>query len=178
MEREILIYPNELLKKKAERVEEFSEEIRNLANDMIETMYKRGGVGLAANQVGVLKRVIVIDLNSGKEGQGRNRLVLVNPEIISAEGEIVREEGCLSFPGLYKKVKRAAYVKVRAQNLDGEEFFVEGEELLARVLQHEIDHLNGIVFIDRLSPLQRRLALEKFKKLKRKYQREKAKKGR
>jgi len=178
MEREILIYPNELLKKKAERVEEFNEEIRNLVNDMLETMYKRGGVGLAANQVGVLKRVVVIDLNSGKEGQGKNRLVLINPEIVAAEGEIVKEEGCLSFPGLYKKVKRAAYVKVKAQNLDGEEFFVEGEELLARALQHEIDHLDGIVFIDRLSPLQRRLALEKFKKLKRRYERERAKKGR
>jgi len=138
---------------------------------MFETMYKRGGVGLAANQVGVLKRVVVIDINSGKENQGKEKIVLINPEIVALEGEEIKEEGCLSLPGLYRKVKRAAFVKVKAQNLDGEEFTIEGEGLLARALQHEIDHLNGIVFIDRLSPLQKRLALEKFKKLKRQYER-------
>jgi len=169
--RDIRIYPDEVLKKKAETVVEFNEEIRNLVNDMFETMYKRGGVGLAANQVGVLKRVVVIDLNSGKENQGKEKIVLINPEIVALEGEEIKEEGCLSLPGLYRKVKRAAFVKVKAQNLDGEEFTIEGEGLLARALQHEIDHLNGIVFIDRLSPLQRRLALEKFKKLKRQYER-------
>jgi len=169
--RDIRIYPDEVLKKKAEAVVEFNEEIRNLVNDMFETMYKRGGVGLAANQVGVLKRVVVIDLNSGKENQGKEKIVLINPEIVALEGEEIKEEGCLSLPGLYRKVKRAAFVKVKAQNLDGEEFTIEGEGLLARALQHEIDHLNGIVFIDRLSPLQRRLALEKFKKLKRQYER-------
>ncbi|MEO2068090.1 MAG: peptide deformylase [Desulfurobacteriaceae bacterium] len=171
MIRDIRIYPDEVLKKKAEAVVEFNEEIRNLVNDMFETMYKRGGVGLAANQVGVLKRVVVIDLNSGKENQGKEKIVLINPEIVALEGEEVKEEGCLSLPGLYKKVKRAVFAKVKAQNLDGEEFTIEGEGLLARALQHEIDHLNGIVFIDRLSPLQRRLALEKFKKLKRQYER-------
>jgi peptide deformylase len=169
--RDIRIYPDEVLKKKAETVVEFNEEIRNLVNDMFETMYKRGGVGLAANQVGVLKRVVVIDINSGKENQGKEKIVLINPEIVALEGEEIKEEGCLSLPGLYRKVKRAAFVKVKAQNLDGEEFTIEGEGLLARALQHEIDHLNGIVFIDRLSPLQKRLALEKFKKLKRQYER-------
>lgn len=177
MERDIVIYPNDVLKTKAEEVKEFNDEIRNLVNDMFETMYKRGGVGLAANQVGVLKRVVVIDLYSKTERQGKEQIVLINPEIIAKEGEIVKEEGCLSLPGLYKKVKRAAYVKVKAQNLEGEEFEIEGEGLLARALQHEIDHLNGIVFIDRLSPLQKRLALERYKKLKRKYERELAKKG-
>jgi len=177
MEREIVIYPNEILKTEAEPVKEFNEEIRNLVNDMFETMYKKGGVGLAANQVGVLKRVLVIDLHSRTEKQGKEQIVLINPEIVAQEGEVVKEEGCLSFPGLYRKVKRAAYVKVKAQNLNGEEFEIEGEDLLARALQHEIDHLNGIVFIDRLSPLQKRLALEKYKKLKRKYERELARKG-
>ncbi|GAB6076780.1 peptide deformylase [Desulfurobacterium crinifex] len=174
MIREIRIYPDEVLKKKAETVTDFNEEIRQIVNDMFETMYKRGGVGLAANQVGILKRIVVIDLHSGKENQGKEQIVLINPEIIALEGEEVKEEGCLSLPGLYKKVKRAAYAKVKAQNLDGEEFTIEGEGLLARAFQHEIDHLNGIVFIDRLSPLQKRLALEKYKKLKRSYERKMA----
>jgi len=176
MEREIVIYPADVLKEKAEEVKEFNQEVRDLVNDMFETMYKRGGVGLAANQVGVLKRVVVIDLHSRTEKQGKEQLVLINPEIISQEGEVVKEEGCLSLPGLYRKVKRAAYVKVKAQNVEGEEFELEAEGLLARALQHEIDHLNGIVFIDRLSPIQKRLALEKYRKLKRKYERELARK--
>jgi len=174
MVREIVIYPNEILKTKAEEVLEINEEIKNLVEDMFETMYKRKGVGLAANQVGVLKRVVVIDLGSGKENQGKEKIILINPEIVKMEGEQVGEEGCLSLPGLYKKVKRAKYVKVKALNLKGEEFEIEGEDLLARALQHEIDHLEGIVFIDRLSPLQRRLALQKYKKLKRDYERKEA----
>jgi len=174
MIREIRIYPDEVLKKKAETVTDFNEEIRQIVNDMFETMYKRGGVGLAANQVGILKRIVIIDLHSGKENQGKEQIVLINPEIVTLEGEEIKEEGCLSLPGLYKKVKRAAYAKVKAQNLDGEEFTIEGEGLLARAFQHEIDHLNGVVFIDRLSPLQKRLALEKYKKLKRSYERKMA----
>ncbi len=168
---EIRIYPDEVLKKQAEKVEEFNEEIRNIVNQMFETMYKRGGLGLAGNQVGILKRIVVIDLDAGKEREGKNQIVLINPEIVTMEGEQLNQEGCLSLPGLYKKVKRAAYVKVKAQNVDGEDFEIEGEDLLARALQHEIDHLNGIVFIDRLSPLQRRLALQRYKKLKREYER-------
>jgi len=173
MALEIRIYPDEVLKKKAETVTDFNDELKELVNQMLETMYEKKGVGLAANQVGILKKVVVIDLDSGKENQGKNPIILINPEIVKAEGEEIAEEGCLSLPGLYKKVKRALYVKVKAQNLDGEEFEIEGEGLLARALQHEIDHLNGIVFIDRLSPLQRRLALEKYKKLKREYERKK-----
>ena len=174
MVREIKIYPDEVLKQKAQPIEEVNDEVRALVDDMFETMYKKGGVGLAANQIGILKRVVVLDLNSGKENQGKNKIVLINPEIVTMEGEQVGEEGCLSLPGLYKKVKRAKYVKVKALNYHGEEFEIEGEDLLARALQHEIDHLNGIVFIDRLSPLQRRLALEKYKKLKRKYEKKMA----
>lgn len=176
MEREIRIYPDPVLKERAKEVEDFGPSLWELVDDMFETMYKRGGVGLAANQVGVLKRVVVIDLDSGKEGQGKNQLVLVNPEIVSAQGEVVAEEGCLSLPGLYKKVKRAERVVVRARNREGKEFTLEAEGLLSRAIQHEVDHLNGILFIDRLSPLQRRLALEKYKKLKRQYERKMARK--
>ncbi len=176
MVREIRIYPDEVLKQRADEVKEFGKEIKELVQDMFETMYEKGGVGLAANQVGVLKRVVVIDLHSGKEKQGKEQMVFINPQIVEERGEVVQEEGCLSLPGLYKKVKRAAFVKVKAQNLEGKEFEVEAEGLLARALQHEIDHLNGILFIDRLSPLQKRLALEKFKKLKRKYERKTASK--
>ncbi|WP_297445571.1 peptide deformylase [Desulfurobacterium sp.] len=168
---EIRIYPDEVLKKKAEKVNEFDEKLRNIVNEMFETMYKRGGLGLAGNQVGILKRIVVIDIEAGKEREGKNKIVLINPEIITMEGEQINQEGCLSLPGLYKKVKRAAYVKVKAQNIDGEDFEIEGEDLVARALQHEIDHLNGIVFIDRLSPLQKRLALQRYKKLKREYER-------
>lgn len=175
MEREIRIYPDPVLKERAKEVEDFGPSLWELVDDMFETMYKRGGVGLAANQVGVLKRVVVIDLDSGKEGQGKNQLVLVNPEIVSAQGEVVAEEGCLSLPGLYKKVKRAERVVVRAKDREGKEFTLEAEGLLSRAIQHEVDHLNGILFIDRLSPLQRRLALEKYKKLKRQYERKMAK---
>ncbi len=166
---EIRIYPDEALRAKAEEVDVFDENLRDLVRQMFETMYSKKGLGLAANQVGILKKVVIIDLGSGKEEQGKNPIVLINPQIVDMEGEQFKEEGCLSFPGLYRKVKRALWVKVKAQNLDGEDFFIEGEELLARALQHEIDHLDGIVFIDRLSPVQRRLALEKFKKIKKKY---------
>lgn len=176
MEREVVIYPADVLKQRAEEVKEFGQEIRDLVRDMFDTMYRKGGVGLAANQVGVLKRVVVIDLHSKTEKQGKEQIILINPEIVVQEGEIVKEEGCLSLPGLYKKVKRAAYVKVKAQNMEGEEFEIEGEGLLARAFQHEIDHLDGVVFIDRLSPLQRRLALEKYRKLRKKYEREMAQK--
>lgn len=173
----IVIYPDERLKQEAQKVEKFNEELKNTVESMFETMYKRGGVGLAGNQVGIMKRLVVIDLNAGRIDQGKERIVLVNPEIVAMEGEEVKEEGCLSLPGLYKKVKRAAYAKVRAQNLEGEDFTIEGEGLLARAFQHEIDHLNGIVFIDRISPLQRMLALGKYKKLKRAYERRLAREG-
>jgi len=176
MEREIRIYPDEVLKQKAVKVEEFDSELKELVDDMFETMYKRGGVGLAANQVGVLKRVFILDLKAGRHGSGGERMVFVNPEIVRSEGEVVHEEGCLSLPGLWKKVKRAKRIVVRAQDLEGKEFELEAEGLLSRAIQHELDHLNGIVFIDRLSPLQRRLALEKYKKLKKRYEKKMASK--
>lgn len=167
---EIVLYPDERLETKCEPVDVVDDEIRNLVDDMVETMYDAPGIGLAAPQVGVLKRITVIDVRpgegeEGKEGAEVNDLrVFINPEIIEREGTIVWEEGCLSIPGVYEKVKRSARVKVRALDRDGNPFELEAEELLAVCLQHEIDHLDGVVFFDHLSHLKRRLALKKYKK--------------
>lgn len=131
-----------LLRKKSRKVEKIDERILTLIEDMVETMYEADGVGLAAPQVGILKRVVVIDVGEGI-------LKLINPEIIEKEGAYTDIEGCLSVPGIQKKVERPYKVKVRALNEKGEEIIVEGEELLARALCHEIDHLEGILFIDK-----------------------------
>jgi peptide deformylase len=126
-------------------------------------MYKAIGIGLAAPQIGVGKRITVIDLSNQKDA--KDKLVLVNPEIIHKEGKQVEEEGCLSLPDIRDKVARAAKVKVRAQDLEGKTFEMEGDELLARAFQHEIDHLDGILFPWRLSTLKRDLILRKIRKL-------------
>lgn len=131
-----------LLRKKSRKVEKIDERILTLIEDMVETMYEADGVGLAAPQVGILKRVVVIDVGEGI-------LKLINPEIMEKEGAYTDIEGCLSVPGIQKKVERPYKVKVRALNEKGEEIIVEGEELLARALCHEIDHLEGILFIDK-----------------------------
>ncbi|NEZ46008.1 peptide deformylase [Clostridium niameyense] len=131
-----------LLRKKSRKVEKIDERILTLIDDMVETMYEADGVGLAAPQVGILKRVVVIDVGEGI-------LKLINPEIIEKEGAYTDVEGCLSVPGIQKKVERPYKVKVKALNEKGEEIVVEGEELLARALCHEIDHLEGILFIDK-----------------------------
>lgn len=166
----ILQYPHPILAAKAEQVTDFNEALSTLARDMAETMYAAPGVGLAANQVGVLKRIIVVDVSE----EGNNLLTLVNPEVLVADGELqVHEEGCLSLKGLYENVKRPSHVVVRAQNLEGEFFEIEAEGLLAVCLQHEIDHLNGIVFIDHLSLLKKTRACTKLQKLKREREREK-----
>lgn len=141
--RNIRKYGDELLRKKSKRVEIINERILTLLKDMEETMYDEDGVGLAAPQVGILKRVVVIDVGEGI-------LKLINPEIIYTEGSFTDEEGCLSLPGEQGKVERPYKVKVKALNEKGEEIIVEGEELLARALCHEIDHLDGILFIDKV----------------------------
>ena len=157
----ILEYPDPRLKKVAATVTAFTPEIAKLVRDMAETMYAAPGVGLAATQVDVHKRVIVIDVSETKD----DLLVLVNPEITAAEGEAECEEGCLSVPGYYDKVTRAARVTVRAQNARGETFERTAEGLLAVCIQHEMDHLLGKVFVDYLSPLKRaRLAAKQRKK--------------
>lgn len=163
--REIRKYPDAVLKQKTGRVERFDEGLRTLIQDMIETMYAASGVGLAANQVGVPLSVAVIDTTIREEKERRRPpLVIINPEIISAQGSVIEEEGCLSVPECYEKVRRAAKVRVRAQDPTGKTFEIEGEGLLAKALQHEIDHLNGVLFIDRLSPLKRDLLRRRLKK--------------
>jgi peptide deformylase len=157
----ILEYPDPRLKKVAAAVSAFTPDLARLVRDMAETMYAAPGVGLAATQVDVHKRVIVIDVS-----EARNDLVvLVNPEIIAASGEVVCEEGCLSVPGYYDKVVRAARVTVRARNERGEPFERIAEDMLAVCVQHEMDHLVGTMFVDYLSPLKRaRLRAKQRKK--------------
>jgi peptide deformylase len=160
---EIVKYPAPILAREGERVTEFGPELAKLVEDMFDSMYVAQGIGLAAPQIGIGKQITVIDV-SFKE-RPEDKLVLINPEILEVEGKQVEEEGCLSLPEIREKVQRAAWVKVRAQDVTGDVFEVEGEELLARALQHEIDHLHGVLFIDRLSRLKRDLTLRKIKKL-------------
>lgn len=150
----ILTYPDPILKSVAEPIAQVTDEIRKLAEDMAETMYAAPGVGLAANQVGILKRIFVIDVAA--EDEPSNLIVFINPEIIEKDGELVFEEGCLSFPGASEEIKRAATVKVRALNLQGVPFELEADGLLAVAIQHENDHLNGVLMIDKVGSLKRR----------------------
>jgi peptide deformylase len=154
-----------VLSQPGEPVTEFNSELKKLVDDMFETMYASQGIGLAAPQVAVSKRVTVIDLSQGKDPE--QKLVLVNPEIIFREGKQYEEEGCLSFPEIREKVQRASAVKVRAQDLKGKWFEMDGEELLSRAFQHEIDHLDGMLFIFRMSSLKRDLVLRKIRKMQR-----------
>ena len=159
----ILKYPDPVLEKPGEPVTEFNAELRKLVADMFETTYASQGVGLAAPQVGVSQRLTVIDLSIGKDPA--QKLVLINPEIILSEGKQYEEEGCLSFPDIREKVVRAAKVRVRAQDEYGKWFEMDGEDLLSRCFQHEIDHVDGIVFIFRMSALKRSLNLRKIRKM-------------
>ncbi len=159
----IVKFPEKVLSQPGEPVTEFNDELRKLVADMFETTYASQGIGLAAPQVGVSKRVAVIDLSMGKDP--KDRLVLVNPEIISNEGKVYEEEGCLSFPDIREKVVRAAKVRIRAQDEYGKWFEMDGEELLARCMQHEVDHVDGILFIFRMSALKRNLNLRKIRKM-------------
>lgn len=145
--REIRLSGDEILRKTSREVEEVTDKIRELLDDMVETMHKYNGVGLAAPQVGILKRVIVIDLYDGEEP-----LQLVNPKIIKAKGKQEVEEGCLSFPNEYAKMVRPKEVTVEALDRDGKKVIITGKDLLAQALTHEIDHLNGILFVDNMIP--------------------------
>ena len=160
----IVKYGDSVLETKCEPVTSFGTlELRKLVVDMFETMYVARGVGLAAPQVGVSSQLTVIDTSSGEDPS--KQLVLINPTIVKREGSQICEEGCLSIPGFREDVRRAAHVVVRAKDIDGNDIEVEGEELLARALQHEIDHLHGILFLNHLSPLKRDLIRRKIKKL-------------
>ena len=161
----IVKYPEPVLSQPGEPVTELDAELKKLVDDMFETMYASQGIGLAAPQVAVSKRVTVVDLSQGKDPA--QKLVLVNPEVIFREGKQYEEEGCLSFPEIREKVQRASKVRIRAQDLKGKWFEMDGEELLSRAFQHEIDHLDGMLFIFRMSSLKRDLVLRKIRKMQR-----------
>ena len=161
--RKILTLPSRKLKQKSEPIEKITPELRSLVDDMFETMYEAPGIGLAAVQVGVLKRLVTMDL-SKKEGEKDPR-VFVNPEIVwSSDDTSVYEEGCLSIPEIHEDVERPARVKVSFLDLDGKRHEEEAEGLYATCIQHEIDHLNGILFIDHISKLKRDRIIKKFSK--------------
>ena len=165
--RPILQYPAPVLKTRAEPVRDIDGALARLVEDMAETMYAAPGVGLAAPQVGVGQRVIVLDIHGEDEEPGKRLVRLINPVIAEREGEITWEEGCLSVPDLTALVKRARRVLVRAWTPDQREIELEGEDLLAVALQHEIDHLDGKLFLDRLSRLKRDLYRSRQRKLER-----------
>lgn len=166
MIRKIVKYGDPVLETVCEPITEFNTpELDQLVADMFETMYDSGGVGLAAPQIGLPQRLTVIDATAGEEPD--HRLVLINPKIITTEGQQVDEEGCLSIPGFRENVKRAYHLTVRAQDPAGEWFEAQGEDLRARAILHENDHLNGVLFFQHVSRLKREIILRKIRKLRR-----------
>ena len=159
----IVKYGDPVLEKPSAAITKFDDELRQLADDMFESMYAAHGVGLAAPQIGISKRIAVIDVTFKEEPDAK--IVLVNPVIIHVEGRITSNEGCLSIPEFREKVTRARKVTARAQNLKGETFEVTGEELLARALLHETDHLNGKLYISHISALKRDMLKRKIRKM-------------
>jgi peptide deformylase len=156
----VLRYPDPRLHKVAAKVTRVDDEVRKLIKDMTETMYAAPGIGLAATQVDVHKRIIVIDISDTRD----QLQVFINPEISAASGEVEWEEGCLSVPGIYEKVQRAQRIKVQALNAAGERFTLEAEDLLAVCIQHEVEHLEGKVFVEHLSRLKQQRVLAKLRK--------------
>ena len=163
---EILTYPDSTLTRRAEEVEKVDGKIRKLISDMVDTMYANGGVGLAAPQVGVPKRVVVVDVRL--YDPSASLISIVNPEVVSEEGEVIHEEGCLSVPECVEGIKRRKWIKVKGLNERGREIEVEGEGMLAFALQHEIDHLDGGVILDRMSRVKRDLYKKRLQKAKEK----------
>jgi peptide deformylase len=161
----IVKYPDPILSRPGEPITEFNAELRKLIADMFETMYAEQGIGLAAPQVGASIRLLVIDLSVGKVPE--DKLVLINPEIIFTDGKLYEEEGCLSFPEIREKVSRHAKVRIRAQDEKGKWFEMDGVDVLSRCFQHEIDHVDGMLFIFRMSALKRDLNLRKIRKMQR-----------
>ncbi len=165
----ILLAPEPVLKQEAQPVTEFDADLKKLADDMLETMYGARGIGLAANQVGVLKRILVMDV--GQRSGTRNPQVLVNPEIIWESEELcTKEEGCLSIPGHYAMVERPTVVRVKYYDVTGGEHEMECEDWAAACVQHEIDHLNGVLFPEHLSRLKRDIIMKKMRKDKKQYE--------
>ncbi|MCG6956358.1 MAG: peptide deformylase [Gemmatimonadetes bacterium] len=162
--RDIVIMGDPVLRQSAEEVDTFDEELETLVSDMFETMYAADGIGLAAPQVGILRRVLVVDLR--REDEPDARVALVNPRVTWQSQETDRQpEGCLSIPGLEDVVERPVSVRIEGYDPEGLPVALEVDDLYARALQHEIDHLDGILFVDRVTPLKRRMLLKKWKKL-------------
>ncbi|MEM9300924.1 MAG: peptide deformylase [Pseudomonadota bacterium] len=161
--REILEFPDPRLRTKAEPVEAVDAEVRQLVDDLFETMYEAPGIGLAASQINVHRRVLVLDVSEDKD----QPLCFINPEIVAEDGHQIYEEGCLSVPGIYAKVERANSIRVKALGRDGEPFELEADGLLAICIQHEMDHLEGRLFVDYLSPLKRQRVVKKLEKRRR-----------
>lgn len=165
--REIVLMGDPVLRTEAEEVTVFDEALQKLVRDMFETMYHADGIGLAAPQIGLSRRVIVVDLRKQDDEEEPPRVAIVNPVVAWHSEETDKQsEGCLSIPGLEEVVQRSIAVRVEGQDPEGNDIVVEADELFARALQHEIDHVDGILFVDRVSPLKRRMLLKKWKKLK------------
>jgi len=160
---EIIKYGNSILTKRAEEIKNIDKAIEELAQNMVQTMHATPGIGLAAPQVNVSKRLITVDLSVGE--RSKDLIILINPELISQEGKIIQEEGCLSIPNITEKMTRPSRVVMKGTDLKGKEKIIEAEGTLARVFCHEIDHLNGKLFFERLSPLKKSLIKKKLKKL-------------
>ena len=160
--KDILIYPEKRLRKKSQTVEKINKKIQKLLDDLADTMYNAPGVGLAAPQIGENVRVLVVDISTKEEEN--SLLELINPAITDSSGTQKSEEGCLSVPGFYGNITRRKKITVEAVNRDGEKFKIEVEDILARVLQHEIDHLDGILFFDKMAKLKKELFIKKIDK--------------
>ena len=162
-QRKIIIEPDTILRKKSDPLEKVDNELRKLMDDMLETMYAAPGIGLAAVQIGVLKRMVVIDIS--KEKENKNPIFLINPEIVSRSKKTsVYEEGCLSLPGYFAEIERPAECKIEYLNYEGKKSEIDANGLLATCIQHEVDHLNGILFIDYLSKLKKDMIIKKLVK--------------
>ncbi|WP_339134854.1 MAG: peptide deformylase [Candidatus Electrothrix sp. GW3-4] len=161
--REIITYPAPVLRKKAVKIEAFDHELRELTDDMVETMYAAQGVGLAANQIGIAEQIVVVDISTQEDEQ--KNIVLINPVISEGEGKVLDQEGCLSVLEYSAKVERFQKIRVTAQDLEGKELDFIAEDRFARIIQHEVDHLHGTLFIDRISSLKRGLYKKKLKKI-------------
>lgn len=159
----LVTWPNPILETPADPVTKFDDDLRKLADDMFETMYAAPGVGLAGVQVGIAKRLFVMDCSGGKDPL--SRYFMANPEIIVQEGKQDGEEGCLSIPGIYSKVQRSMRVIARGHDLNGKEFEIEGIELEGRCLLHETDHCDGLLYVNRITPLKREIVKRKIRKL-------------
>ncbi len=160
--RDIVIWPDPVLKTRAEEVTEVDDTLQPLIDDMVETMYAADGLGLAAPQVGVGKRIFVVDTSHREEGGGLK--IFINPEIVESDGSTLYEEGCLSLPGVTVEIERFTHLKMKALDRHGAPFELEADDLFAIALQHELDHLDGRLLVDRLSPLKRELVRKKMKR--------------